>query len=316
MGYHSVHLANELASPAVGGAPARTFWADDMGQVLVGEFRAGRAPTGRSRAPCARVHGGGRDAREIPIVDQARRKELQLTRSSSGQNTDHGAPEGGPGPEWDERYASTEQVWSGHPNSTLVTDVGHLKPGRALDVGCGEGADAIWLANEGWDVTALDVSQVALQRAALAAEQAGVQVRWIHAGLLDAPLDAAGFDLVSAQYPALRRTPTCDAERALLAAVAPAGMLLVVHHADMDVEEAKARGFDPADYVSPRDVAALLDNRWRVEFEERRPRNVSAGAGAHHTHDVVLRAQRTQPAPGVFGLSVGLRSDIRARSRW
>jgi SAM-dependent methyltransferase len=194
--------------------------------------------------------------------------------------------------EWDERYASAEQVWSGEPNGALVAEVAGLPPGRALDVGCGEGADVVWLAHQGWDVTGLDVSQVALDRAALHARQAGATVRWVHADLVQAQLPAGAFDLVSAQYPALLKTPGDDAERALLAAVAPGGTLLVVHHADIDPEEAKARGFDPADYVSPADVAALLDDGWRVEVDEKRARDITGGAGAHHTHDVVLRARR------------------------
>jgi SAM-dependent methyltransferase len=194
--------------------------------------------------------------------------------------------------EWDERYASAEQVWSGEPNGALVAEVAGLPPGRALDVGCGEGADVVWLAHQGWDVTGLDVSQVALDRAALHARQAGATVRWVHADLVQAQLPAGAFDLVSAQYPALLKTPGDDAERALLAAVAPGGTLLVVHHADIDPEEAKARGFDPADYVSPADVAALLDDGWRVEVDEKRARDITGGAGAHHTHDLVLRARR------------------------
>jgi SAM-dependent methyltransferase len=194
--------------------------------------------------------------------------------------------------EWDERYASAEQVWSGRPNGALVAEVAGLRPGRALDVGCGEGADVVWLAQQGWDVTGLDVSQVALDRAAMHARQAGASVRWVHADLVQAQLSAGAFDLVSAQYPALLRTPGDDAERALLAAVAPGGTLLVVHHADIDPEEAKARGFDPADYVGPADVAALLGDGWRVEVDEKRPRDITGGAGAHHTHDLVLRARR------------------------
>jgi SAM-dependent methyltransferase len=193
---------------------------------------------------------------------------------------------------WDERYASREQVWSGQPNGALVAEVGNLEPGQALDVGCGEGADSVWLAAEGWEVTALDVSEVALQRAAIAAEKAGVQVHWVHAGLLEARLAPRTFDLVSAQYPALSRTPGHDAERSLLAAVAPDGVLIVVHHADVDTEQAKAHGFDPAGYVSPADVAGLLDEDWQVTLDPRRPREVTVGAGAHHTHDVVLRARR------------------------
>jgi SAM-dependent methyltransferase len=194
--------------------------------------------------------------------------------------------------EWDKRYAEAEQVWSGEPNIALVAEVSDLEPGTALDVGCGEGADAIWLAGRGWRVTAIDVSEIALQRARSAAEHSQVDVEWILAGLLDAPLPTAGFDLVSVHYPALFRTPDRDAECRLLEAVAPLGHLLVVHHADVHVDDAKAHGFNPADYVAPGDVAFLLDERWQVTFDERRPRHLRAGAGAGHSHDVVLHARR------------------------
>src|SRR5919112_1505491 len=133
--------------------------------------------------------------------------------------------------EWNERYAGINQIWSGEPNQALVTEVSELPPGRALDVGCGEGADAVWLAQRGWDVTGLDVSGVALDRARLHARDAGVVVRWVRAGLVEAGLPDRGFDLVSAQYPALLHTFDHAPERALLSAVAPGGTLLVVHHA-------------------------------------------------------------------------------------
>ncbi|WP_282696620.1 class I SAM-dependent methyltransferase [Streptomyces sp. CC208A] len=195
--------------------------------------------------------------------------------------------------EWDNRYAERQQLWSGQPNGALVEEVAGLAPGRVLDVGCGEGADAIWLARAGWEVTALEVSGVALRRAASHAREAGVGVRWVHAGLTEAALPPASFDLVSAQYPALLRTPEAAAERALLAAVAPGGVLLLVHHAGMDTHSSHDSAFDPADYVWPSMVSALLDADWRVEVDEQRPRLVpEGGAGAHHTHDVVLRARR------------------------
>ncbi|WP_030756738.1 bifunctional 2-polyprenyl-6-hydroxyphenol methylase/3-demethylubiquinol 3-O-methyltransferase UbiG [Streptomyces griseus] len=196
--------------------------------------------------------------------------------------------------EWDSRYSERRQLWSGQPNGALVAEVSGLAPGRVLDVGCGEGADAIWLARTGWDVTALEVSGVALARAAAHARDAGVGVRWVHAGLTEAALPAASFDLVSAQYPALLRTPDAAAEHALLAAVAPGGVLLLVHHAGMDRRHAGQDGaFDPADYVWPSMVAALLGEDWRIEVDEERPRVApEGGAGAHHTDDVVLRARR------------------------
>jgi SAM-dependent methyltransferase len=209
----------------------------------------------------------------------------------------HAAPSqdrGGHTIDWDERYSMADKMWSGQPNGALVTEVTPLVPGTALDVGCGEGADAVWLAGLGWKVTAIDVTQVALGRASSAAELANVQVDWLLTGLLDVTLPDDGFDLVSVQYPALPHTPTKDAERTLLAAVALNGHLVVVHHADVDDQVAKAHGFDPDGYVSSPDVSSLLDDDWTVIVNERRPRHLSVGAGAGHTHDLVLHAIRVR----------------------
>ena len=160
--------------------------------------------------------------------------------------------------EWDARYSEAGSArWSGRPNGRLVAEVASLVPGPALDVGCGEGADAIWLAERGWDVTAIDVSDVALTRARAAAERAGVVVDWVAGDAFEAGVAARSFDLVSLQYPALPKAAGDAAVRTLLDAVRPGGLVLAVYH-DLDDEHRehmKARGTDPAAYVGVDDLA-------------------------------------------------------------
>src|SRR5438874_7316479 len=106
--------------------------------------------------------------------------------------------------EWDARYSEREgAMWSGQPNGRLVAELAHLTPGRALDVGCGEGADAIWLARRGWTVTAIDISDLALGRAQEAGRLAEAAVEWVRGDVLQTPFPAGSFELLSMQYPAL-----------------------------------------------------------------------------------------------------------------
>ena len=122
---------------------------------------------------------------------------------------------------WNERYSCTDALWSGNPNRYLVREASGLPPGTALDVGCGEGADVLWLAGRGWRVTGVNLSTVALGRAARHAAEAGpgiaARVDWVHADLIGWDPGAARYDLVSSQYihlpPRERARRCCAASR-------------------------------------------------------------------------------------------------------
>ena len=196
--------------------------------------------------------------------------------------------------EWDARYRAREgALWSGRPNGRLRVETAGLAPGTALDVGCGEGADAIWLARNGWTVTAIDISDVAVDRARAAAELAGAAVEWICGDVLGSAFAAGSFDLVSMQYPALPKAPGEVAVRSLLDTVRPGGMLLAVYH-DLDDEHRehmKSRGFDPADYVDVDDLRQLLADDFTLELDVVEPR-IDPPPDTPHIADVVLRARR------------------------
>ena len=198
---------------------------------------------------------------------------------------------------WDRFYTGDGDDaphWSGQPNPTLVTEVAALTPGRALDVGCGEGGDAIWLAGHGWEVTAIDPSEVALGRARAAARAARVELTWIRTGLRDLPDHRGPYDLVSAHYPVLSGGDD-DASR-LLRAVAPGGTLLFVHH-DLDGTHAAEHGVECAAHLVPERLAAHLDACWDVEVLETRERTGHQVAGGPNVPDVVLRAVRQPSGP-------------------
>jgi SAM-dependent methyltransferase len=198
------------------------------------------------------------------------------------------------GAEWDAMYSERCGArWSGRPNGRLLAEVASLTPGRALDVGCGEGADAIWLARSGWAVTAIDISDVAVTRARQAAERAGAVVEWVRGDALQTPFPARSFDLVSMQYPALPKSAGEAAVRALLDTVRPGGLLLAVYHdlTDEDREHMKSRGTDPADYVDAGDLARLLGVAFAIELHAAEPR-LDPPPDNPHIADVVLRARR------------------------
>jgi len=135
---------------------------------------------------------------------------------------------------WEQRYGERERIWSGRVNERLAEIAGALPAGRALDLGCGEGADAVWLAERGWHVLACDISETALQRATEDARARGVadRIEFVHCDLSDSFPDGT-FELVSAQF--LHSTERLDRQPILKRAsraVAPGGLLVIVDHAE------------------------------------------------------------------------------------
>lgn len=222
----------------------------------------------------------------------------------AGADLDGGIRASGNASDWEHRYGG-DQMWSGNPNGTLVHETQGLAPGRALDVGAGEGADALWLAEHGWDVTANDIAPAALDRADSEARRRGLAITCLvaDANALD-PFGRDRFDLVSAQYASIPRSADGRAIANLLGAVAPGGTLLVVGHdlepMSVPIEPAtRSRIFDPEAYVGVEDFAAALAEApgWDVELHETRPRPPGA-ASSHHVDDIILRARRTgEPSP-------------------
>jgi SAM-dependent methyltransferase len=170
---------------------------------------------------------------------------------------------------WDARYRTADKIWSGNPNPHLVAQVADLSSGSALDVGCGEGADAIWLAAHGWQVTGIDVSTVALDRAAERAADAGREISdrmtWQQADILVWDPAPQQFDLVSAQFIHLPGLARQAVHRRLAAAVRPGGSLLIVGHHPSDLETSLGRPNLPDLFFTADQVAAALDpDDWRI----------------------------------------------------
>jgi SAM-dependent methyltransferase len=203
------------------------------------------------------------------------------------------------GQEWfEERYRSAPALWSGQVNPQLVAEGADLPPGRALDAGSGEGADALWLAERGWRVTAVDFSPTALERAAEHAAGSGAEVAgridWLQADLTTWVPPADTFDLVSAQYMHLPPEPRAALFARLATAVTPGGTLLVVGHDFSDHAAGAHRPDMPEMFFTAEEVAAELPpGEWEVLVTEARPRPAKVHEGQEITvHDAVLRARR------------------------
>lgn len=178
--------------------------------------------------------------------------------------------------DWDARYATSELIWKQEPNTTVAEHLSELPPGRALDFACGEGRHAIWLARLGWDVTAIDFSQVALDKGQTVASKAPRAVRgrieWVRADLTDLQI-AGGYQLVLIAYLHLPAADRAKVLRTAVDALEPAGTMLVLGHDSTNIADGFGGPQDPAILYTPHDVVDDLgpDIDIRIAEQIRRP---------------------------------------------
>jgi SAM-dependent methyltransferase len=195
--------------------------------------------------------------------------------------------------EWNRRYAGRELLWTGMPNRFLVAGTDGLSPGRALDVACGEGRNAVWLAEQGWRVTGVDFSDVALEKARRLAAARGVEGEWVAADLLAYRPEELAFDLVVLFYLQVPEAERRAVVRAAAGAVAPGGVFLLVAHDSSNLDEGHGGPQEPAVLYTAADVVADLDGSGlAVERAERVERPVETPDGERIALDALVRAER------------------------
>jgi SAM-dependent methyltransferase len=192
---------------------------------------------------------------------------------------------------WDERYSGPDLVWGAGPNRFLAEAATALPPGRAIDLGAGEGRNAIWLAERGWQVTAVDFSAVGLDRAARLARQRAVSLDWVQADLLDYQPEPGGYDLVLIAYIHLPAAGLARVFRAAAVAVAPGGTLLVIGHDRDNVTRGHGGPPDPDRLYTPTAVTAELAGL-TVQRAEQVTRPVPTPEGERNAIDTLVRAER------------------------
>jgi SAM-dependent methyltransferase len=193
---------------------------------------------------------------------------------------------------WDRRHRDRDFVWHLDPNRFLVPEVEGLTPGRALDLAAGAGRNAVWLAVQGWAVTAVDWSEVALDKGRRLAEHHAVSIDWVLADLQEWEPPALAFDLVIVTYlqpPAGLRTLVW---RKAAGAVAPGGRLIVIGHDAANLTEGWGGPQDPAHLYTAQEVADVVGADLDVVRAERVLRREEDEDGEHHAVDNVVVAVR------------------------
>lgn len=191
--------------------------------------------------------------------------------------------------DWDRRYDTPGLIWSGEPNRFLREETEGLPPGRALDLACGEGRNAVWLARRGWEVTGVDFSGVALAKAGRLAAEQGVAVRLAEADLSEYAPEPESADLVVILYLQLPAALRARVLARAAAAVAPGGVLLLVAHDLLNLTEGHGGPRDPAVLTTPEAVASELPGL-TIERAGRVRRPVSTPDGEVQAIDTLVRA--------------------------
>ena len=201
-------------------------------------------------------------------------------------------------PYWEDRYAAPGLTWSGNPNQVLVDEVTGLAPGRALDIGSGEGGDALWLARRGWHVTGVDIAVNALDKARTRIEAidpaAAQRTSWEQHDLTEWVPAEQSFDLITSRFMHLADPARTALFRGLAAAVAPGGTLLIVGHDMSELEPTEENAHHRGLMFGIADVLAAIDGTGLVvDVAESRSRPAtSAQPGAAIVRDVIVRARR------------------------
>ena len=197
---------------------------------------------------------------------------------------------------WDERYGGAELVWSAEPNRFLPPEVADLAPGRALDVACGEGRNAIWLAEQGWTATGVDFSAVAVDKAAQLAAARGVDATWVAADLMVWDWPSEAFDLVVVFYLQLRRPELAAVLGHAARSLAPGGTLVLVSHDRLNLTDGIGGPQAPEVLQTPQEVVDALEAAGvadlAVERAERVRRPVSTDGGTVDAIDCLVRVRR------------------------
>ena len=194
---------------------------------------------------------------------------------------------------WNDRYASSELLWGVEPNRFVEQEVAALRAGRALDLACGEGRNAIWLASRGWEVTAVDFADVAIDKGRKLAAREGVTVDWRVEDVRQWVPDAGGFDLVLIAYLQLPAHERNVVFGNAVRAVAPGGTFLLVAHDARNIADGYGGPQSPEVLCRAADVVALLDGFEIVSAGEvLRPVTLDGGDTATAI-DTLVRAIRS-----------------------